>query len=158
MTGARKENAIAAVCWMILGCVIAIWSATFPFGTREDQGPAIFPFGSGLALILFGGILLLQRSGEGGTKSGEILLSSIDRRSGLFRVVLSFGSMFLAAMLFDVLGFLPTIFCLILLLMRAIQPRTWRIDLFFTVVFTLGSYLLFKVLLKTTLPAGLLGF
>lgn len=158
MTGVRKEHAIAAVCWMILGCVICIWSATFPFGTREAQGPAIFPFGSGLALILLGSILLFQRGGKSPTISKQIPPQPIEQRSGFLRVGLCFCSMLCAAVLFDVLGFLPTTFCLSLVLMRAIQPRTWRIDLFYTVVFALGSYLLFKVLLKTTLPTGLFGF
>ncbi len=143
---------------MVLGCVISIWSATFPFGTRESQGPAIVPFGSGLALILFGGILLLRHGGKEGAESADGSSSPADRRSGLFRVALSLCSMLVAALLFDLLGFLPVMFLLILLLMRAIQPRTWSIDLFYTATFTVGSYLLFKVALKTTLPAGLLGF
>jgi hypothetical protein len=66
--------------------------------------------------------------------------------------------MLLAAVLLEFLGFVLTFFCLIIFLIRAIQPDKWRVDVLYTLIFTLGAYLLFQVLLKTTLPTGILGF
>lgn len=158
MADARKDL-VAAICWIVLGCAISIWSATFPFGTREAQGPAILPFGSGLAIVLLGGILLVQALRSGAPKEVEGPVTAPDEaKSSFARVTLCLGGMLAAAVLFDFLGFVTTMFCLILLLMRAIEPKTWRSDLFFTVAFTLGSYLLFQVALKTALPQGVLGF
>jgi hypothetical protein len=66
--------------------------------------------------------------------------------------------MFLAAVLLDKVGFILTIFCLVLLLLRTVEPRRWRTDLFYVVTFTIGSFFLFQVLLKVALPRGVLGF
>lgn len=144
-----------AACWIVLGVAISIWSATFPFGTREDQGPAVFPLGCGLVLIVLGSILFFQTGKQDNRQypQGDSVL--MPHKEGGKRVGLSLGGMLLAALVFDVLGFVLTVFCLILFLMRVSQPQKWKVDLFYSLVFTVGSYVLFRIVLKTTLPTGL---
>jgi putative tricarboxylic transport membrane protein len=156
-TGTKKRGLITAGFWILLGILISIWSSTFPFGSLENQGPAIFPLGSGLALILLGSILLLQEVKQADQKVVQASPLMPSGRAGM-RVGLSLAGMLLAAIFFDLLGFMLTVFCLMLFLMRVSQPSTWKVDLFYSMVFTVGSYLLFRVILKTTLPKGLIGF
>jgi putative tricarboxylic transport membrane protein len=158
MTGTNKRGLLTATCWIVLGVVISLWSSTFPFGTLDEQGPAIFPLGCGLVLILLGIILLIQeRKGDHG-KALRSVPGLMPRGTAAMRVTSVLGGMLLAAVLFDVLGFLLTVFCLVLCMMRVSQPQKWKVDLSYSLVFTLGSYLLFHMVLKTTLPKGLLGF
>jgi hypothetical protein len=157
MTVTKKRGLITACCWILFGVVISVWSSTFPFGSLEEQGPAIFPLGSGLALILLGSILLLQELKQADQKVVEAS-PLMPRGSAGMRVGLSLAAMLLAAVLFDAFGFMLTVFCLMFILMRVSQPNALRVDLFYSLVFTVGSYLLFRVILKTTLPKGLLGF
>ncbi len=147
-----------AICWLILGSVICIWSATFPFGTRTALGPAILPFASGLILILLGSLLFFHARRQKDRKRTENFDSLIPRGEAFTRVAFTLGAMSLCALFLEVLGFPLAIFCLSLFLIRVIQPQKWKVDVFYVLVFTIGSYLLFKVLLKTTLPRGFLGF
>ena len=157
--GAReKRDAVSAICWIILGIIISVWSATFPFGNSESPGPAIFPLGSGLILIFLGSILFFQTKKQSEGKPMEGSVSIIPHGAAFTRVALTLGGMLLSALFLERLGFVLTFFCLILFLIRAIQPKKWSVDIFYTLVFTLGSYILFQVLLKTTLPTGILGF
>ena len=155
-TRMKKRDAAAGLCWILFGSIISIWSAAFPFGSRDAPGPAIFPLGAGLIIIFLGSVLFFQARKQHGGKPAEGFVPLIPHGPALARVALSLGGMLLSAVLIDFLGFLLTFFCLILFLMRAIQPRKWRMDLFYAVFFTLGAYVLFQVLLKTTLPAGFL--
>ena len=147
-----------AMFWVVLGGIIAIWSATFPFGRRETPGPAFFPLGCGLIFLLLGIIMFLQ----GKTRKGESLLRPskpvfppwpVARRVGL-----ALGGMAVSAALLDTLGFVLTMFLMVLFLIQAIEPRKWKVAVFYSLSFALGSLFLFRVLLKTSLPLGYLGF
>jgi hypothetical protein len=158
MTGTKKRDAATAVCWITLGLIVSIWSASFPFGKLERPGPAIFPLGTGLILISLGMILFVQARKRDEEKSEEKGVPLIPRGAAFTRVVFSLGGMLLSAVLLDYLGFILTFFCLILFLVRAVQPQEWKKETFYAVIFTLAAYMLFQVLLKTTLPTGFLGF
>jgi predicted branched-subunit amino acid permease len=66
--------------------------------------------------------------------------------------------MLLSAILLEPLGFFLTVFFLILFLMRAIQPQKWSAAVLYALVCAGGALIVFKVLLKTQLPGGFLGF
>jgi putative tricarboxylic transport membrane protein len=154
----HKRDSVTALCWVVLGSVIVLKAITFPLGRWESIGPAIFPLGAGIVLIVLGGILFLQSRGNGKRGPDERPASIIPRGSAFTRVAMSVVAILLAATFLQFLGFFFTMFCLALSLTRAIQPRRWGVDLFYAVVFTAGSYLLFQVLLKVSFPVGLLGF
>jgi hypothetical protein len=155
----KKQDAVMAIIWVILGFVILIWSATFPFGNAKAMGPAIFPFACGLTLVFLGGMLFFKSMRQTLGKAKEMSVSLIPHREAFRRVYLSFGGMLASALLFEVLGFTLTMFCQILVLMIVVTPQQrCKINFFYATVFTLGSYMLFKVFLKTTLPVGAVGF
>jgi hypothetical protein len=156
--GTKKRDVLTALCWITLGCIISIWSASFPFGKSERPGPAIFPLGTGLILISLGIILFVQARKRDEEESKEKVVSLIPRGAAFRRVAFSLGGMLVSAVLIDYLGFILTFFCLILFLVRAVQPQKLKKDIFYAVFFTLAAYMLFQVVLKTTLPTGFLGF
>jgi hypothetical protein len=156
MTRLRKTDSLVALFWIVLGFTISIWSATFPLGTWESIGPAILPLACGVFLVLFGMILLFQ-AWNCKEKAIEPPVPILPHGPALVRVGLSLGGLVVSAVLFDFLGFNLTMFFLVLFLMKTIQPVGWRVVLFYGLVFTVGSYLFFNVLLKVTLPHGFLG-
>ncbi len=153
----KNRDAVTAICWVILGFIISIWSATFPFGNWESLGPAFFPLACGLGLILVGSILFVQALKQSEREPTKPSVLLIPHGAAFTRVALSLGGMLVSSALFDLLGFVLTVFCLTLFLIRAVQPQKWGVDIFYTTVFTIGSYVLFQVLLKITLPHGFLG-
>jgi len=151
----KKRETIIAAIWMLFGLTVAIWSSTFPFGSRKSLGPAFLPFILGVIIVFFGTILFFQSLFS---KKEKIFAPIVPKGTALTRVSLTLGGMLVAALLFDLVGFILSVFCLILLLFRIIEPKKWRTDLFYVTVFTFGSYLLFHLLLKVELPRGILGF
>ncbi|MEI9477778.1 MAG: tripartite tricarboxylate transporter TctB family protein [Deltaproteobacteria bacterium] len=153
----ERRDSVMAIFWILLGLTISIWSATFPFGGLKDPGPAFLPLGCGLILILLGSIMVFQvrtRNADLSTKPFERLLP---QGAAGMRVAFTMGSMLLSTILLTPLGFVLTVFFLILFLMRTIHPQKWRVAIFYAFVSAVGSFIVFKVLLKTQLPGGFLG-
>jgi putative tricarboxylic transport membrane protein len=155
----KNRDRSMATIWILLGLIISIWSSTFPFGTWDDPGPAFFPLGCGFILIALGSVLFFlagKRGQDVAAKSPEPLLPG---GAAGKRVYFGLGGILLSAALFETLGFVVTCFLMILFLIRITDPkRKWSYALFYSVVSALVSYVVFKLLLKTELPAGFLGF
>jgi len=113
--------------------------------------------GGSLLVIFLGGILCFQAIFKKERYAEKNLESLIPEDAARKRVVLALLAMLAASALFDVVGFVLTTFCLMLFLFRVIEPQRWKVDLFYVLIFTLGSYILFQVLLKVQLPTGFLG-
>ncbi len=154
----KKRDLVTAACWVILGLIISIWSSTFPFGTWEIVGPAVLPFACGLILILLGSIFFLPVLKQSEGKATKVIEPIVPHGAAFRRIFITMGGMFLSAVLFDVFGFVLTVFSMTLFLLRGVHPKKWGIDIFYASIFTLGCYMLFRVLFKTTLPKGFLGF
>jgi hypothetical protein len=154
----KNRETILALFWVLLGMTIAVWSATFPFGNLEDPGPAYFPTALGLIIAVMGVLLLLRGRKAKETDALKPLDPPISHRAAARRVVFYLGGMTVSAALLEVLGFVLTMFLMILFMMRTISPQRWKKALFYSLISALGSLVVFRVLLKTQLPGGFLGF
>ncbi len=147
-----------AIFWTVLGVTITIWSSTFPFGNLEDPGPAYFPVALGLIIAVIGILLLIRARRAEEAKVSRPVEPPVSRRGAVRRVVFYMAGMTLSAVLFEVLGFVLTMFFMILFMMRTIAPQGWRTALFCSLISALGSLFVFRILLKTQLPGGFWGF
>jgi hypothetical protein len=150
----RRDRAMA-IFWLLLGMTISIWSATFPFGRLKAPGPALLPLACGVILIFLAGILFLQPRKSHASESPRRLFPG---GAAGRRVALVLGGILSAAILLEPLGFSLTVLFLILFLMRAIQPQKWSFAAFYAFVCAGGALIVFKVLLKSQLPEGFIGF
>jgi hypothetical protein len=154
----KKNDIFMAMFWILLGLTISIWSATFPFGRLAHPGPAYFPVGLGLVIIVFGMIVFFQAWKARKEREGKPSAPPSSNRAATTRVFFCLAGMTLSAVLFETLGFILTMFFMILFMMRTIAPQKWKTALFYSVVSALGSLFVFRVLLKTQLPSGFFGF
>jgi len=75
------------------------------------------------------------------------------------KVLLRFGGFFSLPHCFKRLVLSSPFFFMILFLIRLTDPeKKWSYALFYSAASALGSYVIFKLLLKTQLPSGFLGF
>jgi hypothetical protein len=152
----RKRELVTAACWTLLGLIISVWSATFPFGSWDEVGPGVLPFGTGVILFVLGILFFLQvwRREEDQSKLSPLVPGG----AALRRLLACVGGMLVSSVLLGVLGFMVTVFFLTLFLLRGIQAKMWRTDVSYALLFTVSCYVLFQVVFKTTLPKGFLGF
>jgi len=61
-------------------------------------------------------------------------------------------------LLLDQIGFVLVTFAFVVLLMKVIEPQSWKRAILGGAISSLASYLLFETLLKSQLPRSFLGF
>jgi hypothetical protein len=154
----KNRDRIMAIFWTLLGITIAVWSSTFPFGNLEDPGPGYFPFALGFIIALIGILLLVQARKAENKNPSKPVKPSVSDGPAVRRVLLYLTAMILSTIFLETVGFVVTMFLMMLFMMRTIAPQRWRTALFYSLVSALGSLFVFKILLKTLLPVGFLGF
>jgi hypothetical protein len=147
-----RSDFIAAIFWLVAGVLLSIWAATYSLGTLFRPGPGFVPLILGILLIFFS-IILLGKS----KKCDAGPSAPFDSTSGRWKkVAYTVLILILAAFVVERIGYLFTIFLLVALLMRGVEPQSWRTTLLTAFFSTLGIYLVFDLLLKQPLPRGFL--
>src|SRR3990172_337439 len=154
MTSFKGKDNISSVVWLVLSVIVLEESWTLPFGTLSQPKPGFFPIVLGTLLGLLS-LCLFVKSRLGKTVRGDHL-EILPERGGWRRIGLTLGGMFIFYLIFDVAGFLLATFLLILVLVRFVEPQRWSYALAVAVLISVGSYLLFQLLLKSNLPMGIL--
>ena len=149
----RKAYLIANLVWIALAVAVCAESVRLKVGSLRAPGPAFLPFFAAVLLGILSLISLLQtwtekKEGGAGVWSGTPLL----------KIGLLVGVLFLYTAFLKDLGFLLATFLLLLFLFRVVEPLGWKTIFLVTAVTMGGTYLLFGVLIESSLPKGFLGF
>ncbi|HEY8879321.1 MAG TPA: tripartite tricarboxylate transporter TctB family protein [Roseateles sp.] len=136
----------SGLMFLVVGVAFA-WGATeYAFGTSARPGPGYFPFGLGILLALLGGLVLfkaLTLESEGGDPIGPIAWRPL-------LIIVAAIAVFGVAL--PRLGLACTLPLLITLSALAGNEFHWRDVLISSVVLTVGSWALFILGLKLTIP------
>ena len=148
-----KKDLYSALALLLITIVSLAEASKLPFGRLRAPKSGFFS----LILIVLLGILSLVLLGQalrkrvGGKIDSEV--SSIRWR----KIGLVIGALLAYGLSFEYLGYVLCSFLFIFFLLLAIEPQKWWVVIVVAVLVSLGSYLVFGVLLKATLPAGILG-
>lgn len=145
----KKSGFIATIPLLAFACGAFIEARKLPFGSLSSPRAGFFPLILSALLAVFSLPLLLESLKEREARSGL--------RPGTWkRVGLTLGALFAYGFLFESLGYIVTTFLFVGFLLRAVDRQGWLRA--FTVAFcaSLASYLLFGLLLRSPLPAGIL--
>ena len=144
--GRLMVTAAAIGCWIVLGAV-GIW-AGMQLGTGSLAAPAagLMPALAGAALVIFGVVALGQKLGE----KVHVRTSASHRR--LAAPLAAVALLFLYAVLFEKVGFVPSTFVLIVALARLAGSGGWVSALLLGAIASAASHLVFKLALGVPLP------
>jgi len=146
----RGGEAVAAACWIVFGAAVAAYALTFPLGGFREPGPGFLPFAAGLIIAALGTAILVTTRGAG---AGIVAVS----RPGLVRIAVTIGAIVAVILLLESLGFVLTIFFLMLVLLRAVAGHTTGIAVLYAVATAASVFVVFRVLLGMPLPQGWIG-
>ncbi len=146
----KRVWVITYLVWGGVALAAAAEAGRLGFGTFGRPGPGFLPF---IAAAALGGLALigLIRAAAG---REEPQAKALFRGADLLRIGVVAGVLFLYVRAWEIFGFLPCTFVLLLFLFRCVEPLRWR-TVFLGALFTLAmTYILFSVLLGARLPAG----
>jgi len=150
----EKKQLITSAILMVLAALTLEEASRLPFGTLRTPQAGFWPLILGvvlsfLSLIHFGGTMK-KRAEKGSPFWAE---PGAWKKIGL--VVVSLVGF---AFLFELLGYLISVFLLMGFLLRIVKPLKWWLVFVVASLSSVLSYLIFGSLLSTPLPSGIFGF
>ena len=141
--------AVAAVIGLV---GIATGFSAFSLGlwTRLGPGPGFFPLILGVLLTL--GAVFWGREQWKGLVSEDIDPNEV--RNGPLRIIAIGGSIVIAALVLELLGFQITMLLFLLFHLRVLHRVRWIVAIPVTLVGSFGTFVLFHVLLAVHLPTS----
>jgi putative tricarboxylic transport membrane protein len=147
-----RTGVISAVTLLGLASAAILEASKLPFGTLSSPQPGFFPLILAIFLALFSVLLLAQEIPQTGRETGAFLGGvALWKRIGL-----AIGALVAFGLLFETLGYLLSTFLFIVFLLRAVERQKWWLVVVVAFCTSLVTYLLFGLLLNTSLPAGIL--
>ena len=150
----RNSDVISGIFWIVVGFLLTFLSTHYEIGSLIQPGSGFLPLSLGILIILLSCVVLVQaRKSFRPTQTAPFSIP----RSGWKKVALAVFILLLAIFMFERIGYLLTIFFLIVFLMVGTGRQTWRTVLLVALFSTAGVYVVFVLLLKQMYPRGFLG-
>lgn len=150
-----SPDRVSGLFWLAFGLICMYGSTLLGLGTLREPGTGFFPFLTGgftslmALLVLFRAFLL--------KKEFQAKISSF-WRGRMWHRPLAVGALMAGYVLvLENVGFLPTSFVVLLLMLRLVEKFSWGKAVLISLSASALTYLVFQVLLKATLPKGILG-
>jgi putative tricarboxylic transport membrane protein len=132
---------------LILALPVAAASWGFGLGSPKSPGAGFWPLVIAITMAGLGLALILRPTPNAPTAGGE-------SRWGRFTI--SLGTLFFYVVALEPLGYLSATAVMLFAQFRWVEGRTWRSSTAVAVLAALISLLVFRVLLKVTLPEGVI--
>jgi putative tricarboxylic transport membrane protein len=146
------------VCIVILAAVYFYATAQIPsLEIGDPLGPKAFPRLLGIALVITGGILLMEMWRARGDKARKDAAAPADWP--VLRVlggVVVWTALYFSV--FELLGFVIATSIYLLVLMAYFHPGRWMTNILTSVLFCIGTYVMFNHVLGVNLTKGILPF
>lgn len=146
----KKWERIAAAFLMFIGVGAAVQGYQLGFGTMHHPGPGFFPFWLSTILI---SVSFLYFISQLGSDPKPVLLWT---NHSWARPALAAAVMFIYAVFIGWIGFFSATFLLFLAWLILIEREKWLTVGLVSVIGTVGLYYIFTILLKVSLPKGML--
>jgi putative tricarboxylic transport membrane protein len=141
--------------WFLFAIYVSIESYRLGLGNWDMPGPGYFSFGGALLLGIISLSVLIKTLRKWSEQKIPI---APPERLRWENAILVLGAMLVYVFLFERIGFILCTFLLMLFFLRVVAPQRWFKAIMVAFFVTLGSYLLFKVLLNIQLPKGIFLF
>lgn len=149
--GWKKPDYKSGIFFLIMGLGVCFFSWKIGLGSPAKPGPGFLPFLAGLLLAALSFVLVVQVLFSWTMPTWEAKIQWKNILSVLAAMV-AYG------LLLDQIGFVLVTFAFVVLLMKVIEPQSWKRAILGGAISSIASYLLFETLLKSQLPRSFLGF
>jgi len=151
-----RDEIIVGIVIFLFGGMTTLLSLRMPIGTFRMAGTGMFPLCLGILLMILSGIFILKIFFQG--QKGQVKKeASIESSESPMQLILFLGTMALATLFFNRLGYPLTSFLLMLALLRILGMKRWGTNILISVVAAVGSYFVFVQWLNIPMPKGWIG-
>ena len=147
---------VTGIVLFLFGGITVLLSLGMPLGTFRNAGTGMFPLSLGILLMILSGAFTLEIFFQG--KEERVRKeASIESSESPIPLVLFLGTMALATLFFNRLGYPLVSFLLMAALLRILGMKRWGLNILISVMTAVGSYFLFVKWLNIPMPKGWIG-
>jgi hypothetical protein len=117
-------------------------------------GPGFFPFGAGLIMLILSLIALFHWMSKNDSSEKTIQKESLR----WWNIVIILAVIPAYALSLEKTGFLINTFLLISVLLKVVEPQTWKTSVLWGAIAAIAANLVFNKLFQAQIPSGILGF
>jgi putative tricarboxylic transport membrane protein len=150
-----NTDRVSSLFWLAVGLATLYGSSRLGLGTLGEPGSGLFPFLAGGFISLVALIIFLQSFVRWRGVPLNLKAHWIDLNWHRSLIVCFFTLGFI--LFLEGLGFFITSFLLLFLMFRYVENLAWGKAIIIPALTLSLTYLLFNVLLKSTLPKGIFG-
>jgi putative tricarboxylic transport membrane protein len=153
----RSVKICCCLFWLLFSVVMSREAFHLPMGEMRDPGAGFFPLLIGLLTGLLALIALIQPLREKKEKDG-VQASHSAGRFRWWNLVVILAALIAYAVTLTKLGFMINTFLFMLILLKVIEPQSWKKAILAASITAVASDLFFNLLLGAQIPPGMLGF
>ncbi len=143
---ARKGDFFVGLFFLVVGLGVALESLRYHLGTARAPLPGLFPFLAGLLLIGLAATLIFKAT-RGEESPGPVL-------GNLWRPAQLIAGLVIYISIGTLLGYVLATTILSMIILRAMDTKSWRVIVATSLAIAIGTFVLFKPLLGIPLPGG----
>lgn len=147
----KRFDTISGLFLLILALAICLASLRFHVGSFRAPGAGLFPLVTGVMLGIFS-ILILFEARRKAEEQISFWVPRADKKAILF----SFFIILIYTLSLERIGFIAATLVFFLLISRFVSGHRWATAVLFAVVASVATYSVFKFLLRSPLPPGIL--
>ena len=150
----RRVALYCNVFWLLFSLLTCIESYRLKLGDVTKPGPGSFPFGAGFLILILSLIALFQWMGKKDHSEKSVRKEPLRWWNSLIilAAIPAYG------LSLEKIGFLVNTFLFITLLLKVVEPQTWKTSILWGVITAIAANLVFNVLFQAQIPSGILGF
>jgi len=142
------------VFWLLFSLLTCTESYRLKLGALTKPGPGFFPFGAGILMLGLSLIALFQWM----VKKEHSEEATEKKPLRWWNIVIILAATLAYALSLEKSGFLINTFLLVSLLLKVVEPQTWKTSILWGVITAVAANLVFNVLFRAQIPSGILGF
>ena len=140
--------------WILFSLVTCIEAYRLKLGAVTKPGSGFFPFSAGLVMLVLALVALMQLTRQE-KKEGE---SGGREEVRWWNIMIILAAVGAYAFTLETIGFLINTFLFVTLLLKVIEPQSWKASILGGVIAAAAANVLFNVIFKAQIPSGILGF
>ena len=152
----NRDEAVPGIVILLFGAITTLLSLKMDLGTFRMAGTGMFPLCLGILLMILSGVFILRILLQGKEEQGK-KEASVESSESSIQLILFLGTMALATLFFNRLGYPLASFLLMVALLRILGIKRWGLNILISVATAVGSYFLFVKWLDIPMPKGWIG-
>lgn len=150
----RRILLYANLFWLLFSLFICVESYRLKLGAINNPGPGFFPFSAGLVMLILSLVGLFQSD----RKKNEAEKAPRQGPLRWWNIVIILAAVIAYAFSLEKIGFLVNTFLFMCLLLKVVEPQTWKTAIMGGLITAVAANLIFNVVFQAQIPSGILGF